>query len=133
MRTAVLALAAILITTACRPAPKPESKPLIGWRPAGTWSGRGDSQTDSFNIESGQFRIKWEAANETAPGKGTLKLTVHSAVSGRFLALALDHKGAGKDVSYIYDDPRIYYLEIESHDVDWTLKVEELVVGPPEP
>ena len=129
MRTGALALTAILIITACRQAPKPESKPLIGWRPAGTWSGRGDSQTDSFNIESGQWRIKWAATNEQPAGSGTLLVTAHSAISGRPIAIAIDHKGPGSGIAYINEDPRLYHLVIESRNLDWSMKVEESEIG----
>jgi hypothetical protein len=119
--------ALLLLCAACS---KPEPKaPLVGWRPIGTWSGSGNEQTDSFNIESGQFRIKWEATNETKPGAGRLKITAHSGVSGRPIMHALDHTGAGKDTAVVSDEPRLYYLVIESSNVDWSLKVEEAVIS----
>jgi hypothetical protein len=95
----------------------------------GAWSGREDSQTDSFNIESGQWRIKWTTSNEKTPGEGTFRVTVHSAVSGRPLALAVEHRGIGHDTAYVNEDPRLFHLVIESHDVDWSLSVEESVLG----
>ena len=96
-----------------------------GWRSVGSWSGRGNAQTDSFDIGFEQCRIKWEARNETAPGVGQLHVTVNSAVSGRELALAVDHKGAGKGVAYVAVDPHFSYLVIESSNVDWSVTVEE--------
>lgn len=54
---------------------------------------------------------------------------VHSAVSGRPLMLAVDHSGVGHDTAYVSDDPRLYHLVIESSHVDWSLHVEEAVVG----
>src|ERR1700682_727737 len=71
-------------TGGCQSAPHPEAKTRqIGWRPIGSWSGRGDSQTESFNIESTQWRIKWETKGAASPGAGLFHLVVHSAVSGR--------------------------------------------------
>ncbi len=102
--------------------------PQVGWRPIGAWSGRGDSQTDSFNIESGGWRIKWETKNETSPEAGEFRLTVQSAVSGRLIKEAVDHRGAGRDIAYLNDDPRLYDLVIQSHDLDWSVTVEEAVV-----
>jgi hypothetical protein len=123
-------LALSLALTACRPEPKAAAKQnLVGWRPVVSISGNGPSQTESFNIESGQWRIKWKAANEKSPGAGLLRVTVHSAVSGRPLAVAVDHKGPGRDIAYINEDPRLYHLVIESHDIDWSLAIEEAVVG----
>jgi thiosulfate reductase cytochrome b subunit len=61
-------------------------KPItVGWRHIETFSGHGNSLTESFNIESGQFRIKWETSHETAAGKGAFLVMVHSAVSGHIL------------------------------------------------
>jgi len=109
---------------------KPAAKtPLVGWRPIDTFSGHGNAQTESFNIETGAWRIKWEAKNETSPGTGLLLVTVHSAVSGRPIAQAVEHRGPGHDIAYVTDDPRLYHLVIESHDVDWSLKVEEAVTA----
>jgi len=93
------------------------------------FSGHGDSQTESFNIESGQWRIKWVATHEDPPGTGTLKVSVHSAVSGRPLGVAIDHQGAGRDIAYVNDDPRLYHLVIESRNVDWSVSIEESAVG----
>jgi hypothetical protein len=126
----ILLLTLTLVGIGCRPETKREPKPpLVGWRPIGAWSGRGNTQTDSFNIESGQLRIKWETKNEASPGAGAFKVMVHSAVSGRPIALAVEHRGAGRDTAYVTDEPRLYHLVIESSDVDWTVAVEEAVIA----
>lgn len=126
----VVVFAAALAGAACKPAPQPQTV-AVGWRPLGTWSGRGNEMTDSFNIESGQWRIKWDARNETAPGAGTLRIEVHSSVSGRPLGEAVEHRGTGHDIAYVNEDPRLYHLVIESSNEDWTVIVEEGVVGVP--
>jgi len=127
-----LALLALVTAVACRNPPKPAAA-QVGWRPIGRWSGHGNDQTDSFNVESGQFRIKWETSNEQKPGEGTLRIMVHSAVSGRPLVLAGEHKGTGRGVDYVNEDPRLFHLVIESQGVDWSVSVEESVVGVPQP
>jgi len=129
-RRTVILILTLLITGACRSESKSGPKPLmIGWRPIESWSGHGSTQTDSFDIGSGQFRIKWQCTNETKTGAGSLRVEVHSGVSGRPIALAIDHHGVGKDIAYVNDDPRPYYLVIESSNVDWRLAVEEAVVS----
>ena len=121
---------AAALSCACRSAPVPKTKqPLVGWRPIGSWSGHGDTQTDSFNIETGQWRIKWETKNESPPGTGTFRVTAHSAVSGRPIMLAVEHKGVGRDIAYLSDDPRLFELVIESSGVDWSVAVEEGVAS----
>jgi hypothetical protein len=129
-RPAILLGFLALTISACRLEPKSVGhETRVGWRPIASFSGNGPSQTESFNIESGQWRMKWTATNEKAPGAGTLRVTVHSAVSGRPITVAVDLKGIGHDVSYINEDPRLYHLVIESNDIDWSLAIEEAVVG----
>jgi hypothetical protein len=86
-------------------------------------------QTDSFNIESTQWRIKWETNGAGSPDAGTFHLVVHSAVSGRPIQDAVQHQGNGRGVAYVTEDPRLYHLVIDSAGVDWTVQVEEAVVG----
>jgi len=86
--------------------------------------GPGDSQTDSFNIESTQWRIRWETR-----GDGSFHLVVHrrgerASDPGRRRAT---RKRRG--IVYVTEDPRLYHLVIDSDGVDWSIKVEEAVVG----
>jgi hypothetical protein len=101
----------------------------VGWRPIATWSGHESTQTESFNVESGELRIKWETKNEAVPGAGKFKVAVHSAVSGRPIALAVEHQGVGHDTAYVSEEPRLYQLVIESSGLEWTVKAEEAVVA----
>jgi hypothetical protein len=112
-----------VLLVACGARPKAHHA-QVGWRPIGSWSGRGDTQTDSFNIESTQWRIRWETK-----GDGAFHLVVHSAVSGRPIQDAVEHHGNGHGVAYVTEDPRLYHLVIDSDGVDWSIKVEEAVVG----
>src|SRR4051812_37999748 len=86
----------------------------VGWRPIVSLSGNGPSQSDSFNIETGEWRIKWTARSRKSHYPEKLRVTVHSAISGRPLMVAIDHQGPGRDVTYINEDPRLYHLVIES-------------------
>jgi hypothetical protein len=115
---------------ACGPRSKSAPKqPLIGWRPVASWSGRGNTQTESFNMESGQWRIRWETSNIESSNAGPFQAIVHSTVSGRFVEVAVDHQGAGKGVAYVGEYPRQFFLDIESSGVDWKVAVEEGVIG----
>ena len=86
-------------------------------------------QTGPFIGDSGTLRLSWEAKNESRPGAGTFKVTVHSDVSGRSLLVAVDHKGVGRDTTYVYEDPRAFFLVIESANLDWTLTADEPVAA----
>ena len=45
-------------------------------------------------------------------------VTLHSGVSGAPLLEAVEHKGVGRDVAYVTEDPREFFLVIESST--WT-------------
>jgi len=81
----------LVASAACKEAPKTAPHPQVGWRPIGSWMGRGDMQTESFDIGSTEWRIKWQAKGAPSPSAGSLHIEVHSAVSGRPLANAIDH------------------------------------------
>ena len=126
----VIVCVLLLVAGGCRSAPHAESHhSQIGWRPIGKWSGRGDTQTESFNIESTQWRIKWETKGAASPGAGSFHLVVHSAVSGRPIQDAVRQQGNGHGIAYVTEDPRLYHLVIDSAGVDWSIAVEEAVVG----
>jgi len=56
-------------------------------------------------------------------------VTAHSAISGRLLQEAVDHRGTGSGVAFINQDPHVFYLLVESDHLDWTLSAEEAVAG----
>jgi hypothetical protein len=112
-------------SASCRDATPPARTPTIVWRPLGSWSGHGSMQTDPFLSDTGSLRLRWETRNETAPGTGTFRVTVHSDVSGRPLVVAIDARGAGGDVAYVSEDPRSFFLAVESVNLDWTLAADE--------
>lgn len=60
---------------------------------------------------------------------GSLQVTVHSSISGRPLLLAVDRRGVGQGLAYVNEDPRPFYLVIQSNNVDWSIAVEEPVGG----
>jgi len=123
-KTLIVLTAAIL--AGCRSERSLERKPApLAWQKIGSWSGRGDAQTDSFDIGFSQCRIRWETRNEKPPGAGTFRVTVNSAISGRELALGVDHRGPGSDLAYVGVDPHFSYLVIQSKNVDWSVTVEE--------
>jgi hypothetical protein len=126
---------------ACRHEPEPPaSRPdtavdsaaseVAVWRPLGEWSGRGDRQTESFDVISGALQLVWEATNASAPTGGRLRVILHSSISGRPLQTVVDARGTGIDTVYAADEPRVSYLVIESEGVDWRVTLEERVPAP---
>jgi hypothetical protein len=125
----VLILSLALLGSACTEKPKPTAPNLVVWRNLGSWSGHGLMQTGPFIGDAGTLRLTWEARNESRPGAGTFKVTVHSDVSGRSLLVAVDQKGVGRDTTYVYEDPRAFFLVIESANLDWTVTADEPVAA----
>jgi hypothetical protein len=125
---------AVLLCGSCNELNPPKPRPrAIVWKSLGTWSGHGSTQTDSFDINIFRWRVHWKTANETAPGKGHFVLTVHSAISGRPLTELVNHDGPGEGYPEVNDDPRLYHMVIDSHDIDWTVTVEvPIATGGPE-
>ena len=126
---AVLAAACAVIATACRSSPRPAVKDVVVWKEVGSWSGRGNAQTETFTSYTGGFRVRWETRNETRPGAGALKVIFRSGDSGRPIMEAVDARGVGRDEEEIADLVRWYYLTIESANVDWTVSVDERLRG----
>ncbi len=120
---------AALLSASCRDAPPPAGEPAVAWRPLGSWSGRGSMQTDAFISDTGSMRLRWETRNESAPGKGFFRVTVHSDVSGRPLIEAVDVHGVGSATTYVTEDPRPFFLAVESANLDWSVSAEEAVAA----
>ena len=93
------------------------------WRPLGTWSGRGNRQSDSFDVATGALTLA--LGGRGAPRRGRLRVSLHSAISGRPLQTVLDVRGGGGADVYFEDEPRVSYLVIESDQVDWRVTLEE--------
>jgi len=120
---------ALLSAAACQRPPEQHREPEVVWRRLGSWSGNGNTQTESFIFESGALRVRWETRNERSGHVGTFKLVLQSAVSGRQLAVAADQRGVGKGESFVSEPPHQAYVLIESTDVDWSFTVDEGVIG----
>jgi hypothetical protein len=136
MRLRVLLVLVIGLTAgACRrpgaDQAAPATQQVVAWRAVGSWSGRGNQQTESFGSETGAFRVRWTTTAGTgSPGTtGTFRVTAHSAISGRLLEQVVDHPGPGSGLGYVNQNPNVVYLTVESDHLDWTLSVEEAIAG----
>jgi hypothetical protein len=117
-----------LLQSGCRDNPKPQPADVVVWHQVGSWSGRGNTQTESFTSDTAGFRVRWKTSNETAPGAGTLKVIFRSGDSGREIIQAIDVRGIGSDEEIVAAErPRWYYLTIDSAGVDWTVSVDERI------
>ena len=127
MRGAILLLL-VLAGSACQ-SPGQAAKPEVIWHRLGSWSGAGNVQTESFESSTGSLRVRWKTTNETTPGTGTFELTINSSISGRPLQVAVDRKGIGGDTAYVQEDPRVFFAEVKSANVEWAFTIEEAVTS----
>jgi hypothetical protein len=127
---AIMAVAATLLTGACdAPAPQAVEKEVVVWKKLGEWSGQGNAQTESFIGLTGALRMHWRTKEEASSGPGTFRLILQSAISGRVLQEPVDETGAGEGTAYAADDPRAFYMSVESANLDWWFTVEEAIFG----
>lgn len=126
LTTAVLFAACEAPHDAAGPEPPPR---VVGWKHLASWSGRGNTQTETFTSDNGSFRIHWTTTHESPPGTGTLKVSFRSGDSGRVIIDAVDQKGEGSGSAEVGDMVRWYYLSIDSVNVDWKVSVEEPIMG----
>jgi hypothetical protein len=131
MRVALasVGLGVALLSASCREDRTRERTPTVVWRKLGSWSGRGSMQTDPFISDTGSLRLRWETSREAPPGTGTFRVTLHSDVSGRPLLVAIDVRGVGRDTTYVTEDPRPFFLAVESANLDWTVEADEAVTA----
>jgi hypothetical protein len=127
LRTASRIIALCALVAGCSAAP-PRAETLTIWKPLGSWSGTALQQTDAFISDTGELRITWEARS-TSDVPGSIRIAVHSAVSGRQLEVVVDHRGPGRDVAYFSEDPRSFFLVIEPSAVAWSVEVAEGVAA----
>jgi hypothetical protein len=126
---AVPVVASLLANACGATPPKPVQKEVVIWKNLGQWSGRGNVQTESFIGLTGALRMHWRTKNEVPKGAGTFRLMLHSAISGRVLQEPVDETGPGVGTAYAADDPRAFYISVESANLDWSVTVEEALFG----
>jgi len=106
-----------------------EKQERVFWKPIASWTGHGNLQTDSFEMVTGNWRVDWQAHNPKDPKAGVFRVNVHSAISGRPLETAVEHRGGGTGIDYVDEDPRVFFLVIDAQGMDWSVTVEEPLVA----
>jgi hypothetical protein len=122
-------LVSLILLGGCRSeAPRPHPQAGVAWKPVGSWSGRGDKQTETFTSDTGGFRVRWATTKEAPAGDGRLRVVFRSGDSGREIIEAIDARGNGGGTEEVAADrPRWYYVTIESANVDWTVAIDERI------
>ena len=101
-------------------------QPHEAWNTLRSYSGSGDEQVESFTSDTGALRIEWQAKPKPgATTSGTLRVGLHSAISGRPLTVPIEHRGPGKGTAFVSEEPRVFFLDVRSEDLEWSLTVSE--------
>jgi len=112
------------------PPPAQRAAPKVVYHALGTWSGRGNKQTESFTSDTGTLRVKWEATALPGAQSPSFGLEAHSAISGRLLQTVVDAGEPGSGVGYVQQDPHVFYMVVEAAGVSWKFTVEEAIGYP---
>ena len=121
-------LLSLILAAGCRSDPPHSLQPVVVWKPVGSWSGRGDKQTETFTGDSGGFRVHWETAEEAPAGGGRLRVVFRSGDSGREVIEAIDARGTGSGTEEVAaEKPRWYYITIEAANVEWKVSIDERI------
>ena len=99
----------------------------VQWSTIRTWSGNGHAQLDSFPSDTGALRIEWEAKAKTAIAeKESFRIAIHSSISGRPLAVPIDHRGSGGGTVFLSEEPRVFFAVVMATDsFDWKVTISE--------
>lgn len=100
----------------------PTSADAQEWITVHEWSSSGTMTTPDFRVSVRDWRIVWSTQNEVLPGAGIFQIYVHDD-SDNLIALAANKQGTGSGTSYVKPTGR-FYLDINSGNVDWTVKVQ---------
>lgn len=98
------------------------------WNALGAWSGHRGRQTESFDITTGSLRLTWDARRDQVPldrDSAYLRVSLHSAISGRVLETVTDTRGPGAGTIRLAAQPRVAYLLVESGGLEWSVTLEE--------
>jgi hypothetical protein len=125
LRHAVFCCVVAALTITCGRAASRPREDITIWEPRGRWSGRALLQTDPFISTTGLLRVTWEARATESGDDAAFTIVLHSDVSGRSLVPLVDQRGPGAGVKYVSEDPRSFFLVIESRGVDWSVDVAE--------
>lgn len=114
------------------PPPPVNPEEVVGYRALGTWTGDASIFTETITSDSAAFRVHWQATpkSATTPSSGSLSVIFRSGDSGNPIINAVNTDKPGEGVvSVAAERPRWYYLDIQSADVNWTVRVEEPIYG----
>ena len=84
-------------------------------------------QTESFTGRDGCVPHQVGDESRARIAEGAFLLTIHSAISGRPLQVAVDQRGPGADTAYINEDPRVFFAVVDAENIEWSFSVDEAI------
>ncbi|MBK9240780.1 MAG: hypothetical protein IPL75_11060 [Acidobacteria bacterium] len=106
-------------------APTAVPRPEPTWQTLKEWKGSGIKDTESFTTQTREWRVTWSTHSEPFPGAGVFQIFVHND-RDELVNLAANVTGVKSDNSIVRGPAGRYYLKINSGNVSWSVKVEEL-------
>ena len=85
--------------------------------------------TGSFNSDTGLLRIRWDTRPLDPALAVSFRVTLHSAVSGRQIAVMADTQSAGQGSGSLAEGLNVSYFTVESTNLHWEINVDEGTVG----
>lgn len=104
------------------PPPAPIKKKPARWREVAAWSGSDNKNTETFTVNSHEWRIRWDSKPNKSVG-GNFSVFLYTE-KGKMKSLVVNASGASSDSS-IMRGKGSYYLDISSLFSDYAIIVEE--------
>lgn len=101
-----------------------EAATTPGWQQVASWQGNGVKSTETFHVNSKQWRVTWNYTGRKGGDGGHLSVFAHNE-DGSWSELAASQTGAGSGDSIMRSGPGDCYLEISSTSGSWQVVVEE--------
>ena len=107
--------------------PKTYSAPKT-WSVVKTWSGNTDTETETFNVESSEWRIKAHIVDTGRGWESELAVYAYNDQGRMAGEVEVVGKGNGTEaegISYVHSPPGKYYLKVLSLRNSWVITVED--------
>lgn len=98
---------------------EPAPRPAPDWHEVTRWTGNGIKDTETFQVQSREWRITWETS-----GAGYFGIYVHDGETDDLVTVAANTTEGGSDTSYLRSGPGPHYLTINA-STNWTVVVED--------
>lgn len=96
-----------------------DATPQPKWTQIKRWTGKGNRQTETFEVKNSEWQIEWNATNENM--FGFLGVYLYKE-NGGLVSLPVNQTGEGSGSTFVRGAGR-YYLDVNGANIDWEIKV----------